>query len=123
MGHTSSGGLAKLQSVPREVTRWQKAQQQLMGGRYSHALAGYRDLVERHPEIYSCGSSWAWLPAVILIFPSPTRPFKPAFPWRAMMFHSLFLSASNTSACANWIVPGNVSNAPSPLIPLPCMRV
>ena len=50
MGHSSCGKLAKLQNVPREVARWQKAQQQLTGGRYSHALAGYRGLVEAYPE-------------------------------------------------------------------------
>jgi tetratricopeptide (TPR) repeat protein len=41
-----SGELAQLQSSPREVARWQKAQQQLMGKRFAAALAGYRDLVK-----------------------------------------------------------------------------
>jgi Flp pilus assembly protein TadD len=39
--------LVKLQNSPREVARWQKAQQQLMGKRFASALAGYRDLVKR----------------------------------------------------------------------------
>jgi tetratricopeptide (TPR) repeat protein len=51
MAETMGGDLAKLQSVPREVTRWQKAQQQLMGGRYSHALAAYQQLVNAYPGI------------------------------------------------------------------------
>jgi tetratricopeptide (TPR) repeat protein len=38
--------LVKLQSSPREVARWQKAQQQLMGKRFASALAGYRDIVK-----------------------------------------------------------------------------
>jgi len=42
-----SGELAKLQSSPREVARWQQAQQQLMGKRFAVALAGYRDIVKR----------------------------------------------------------------------------
>jgi tetratricopeptide (TPR) repeat protein len=42
-----SSDLAKLQSSPREVARWQKAQQQLMGRRFVSALAGYRDIVKR----------------------------------------------------------------------------
>ncbi len=51
MGNTSGGDLAKLQLVPREVARWQKAQQQLMGGRHSHALAGYRELINAYPAV------------------------------------------------------------------------
>jgi tetratricopeptide (TPR) repeat protein len=42
-----SSELAKLQNSPREVARWQKAQQQLMGKRFGPALAGYRDIVKR----------------------------------------------------------------------------
>ena len=42
-----SGELARLQGLPREMTRWQKAQQQLMGKRFASALAGYRDLVKK----------------------------------------------------------------------------
>jgi tetratricopeptide (TPR) repeat protein len=38
--------LAKLQRQPREITRWQKAQQHLMAGRYSAALSAYRDLLK-----------------------------------------------------------------------------
>jgi tetratricopeptide (TPR) repeat protein len=51
MGNDVGGDLAKLQSVPRETARWQKAQNQLMSGRYGHALAGYRSLVESHPRV------------------------------------------------------------------------
>src|SRR5665213_1861756 len=51
MGHSSCGDLAKLQSVPREVARWQKAQQQLLSGRYAHALAVYRGLAQSFPEV------------------------------------------------------------------------
>jgi Flp pilus assembly protein TadD len=39
--------LARLQNNPREVARWQKAQQQLLGKRFGPALAGYRDIVKR----------------------------------------------------------------------------
>ena len=42
-----SSELAKLQSSPREAARWQKAQQQLMGKRFSSALAGYQDIVKK----------------------------------------------------------------------------
>ena len=51
MGHAISGDLASLQNVPREVARWQKAQQQLMSGRHSHALAGYQALVNSYPKV------------------------------------------------------------------------
>jgi tetratricopeptide (TPR) repeat protein len=51
MSNPGSGDLATLQSAPREVARWQKAQQQLTSGRYSHALAAYRELVQNHPAI------------------------------------------------------------------------
>jgi tetratricopeptide (TPR) repeat protein len=51
MAETIDGDLARLQNVPREVARWQKAQQQLMGGRYSHALAAYQQLVKAYPGI------------------------------------------------------------------------
>ncbi len=42
---------ARLQRSPRDLTRWQKAQAQLLGGRPGPALSGYRDLVRRHPAI------------------------------------------------------------------------
>lgn len=42
---------ARLQSSPRDLARWQKAQTQLLGGRHGSALAGYRDLVRRHPAV------------------------------------------------------------------------
>src|SRR5882724_8343856 len=42
-----SSELVKLQNSPREVARWQKTQQQLMGKRFASALAGYRDIVKR----------------------------------------------------------------------------
>ena len=43
--------LAKLQSSPRETARWQKAQNQLMTGRYGHALASYRSLAQSYPGV------------------------------------------------------------------------
>ena len=46
-----SSELQKLQNSPREVARWQKAQQQLMGNRFTAALAGYRDMVKRFPGV------------------------------------------------------------------------
>src|SRR5208282_147618 len=42
-----SGDLQILQDSPQEAARWQKAQQQLMGRRFSSALSGYRDLVKK----------------------------------------------------------------------------
>ena len=42
---------AKLQRTPRDLARWQKAQEQLLGGRPGPALAGYRDLLRRYPTI------------------------------------------------------------------------
>ena len=42
-----SSELATLQSSPREVARWQKAQQELMGKRFASALAGYQDLIKQ----------------------------------------------------------------------------
>jgi tetratricopeptide (TPR) repeat protein len=42
---------AKLQGQPREVARWQKAQQHLMGGRYTSALSAYHDLLKSYPGV------------------------------------------------------------------------
>lgn len=42
---------AKLQSSPRELARWQKAQEQLLSGRFGPAFSGLRELVRKFPEI------------------------------------------------------------------------
>jgi tetratricopeptide (TPR) repeat protein len=42
---------ARLQRQPREIARWQKAQQQLMGGRYASALSAYHDLIKQFPGV------------------------------------------------------------------------
>jgi len=46
-----AGTMAQLERTPRDVARWQKAQQQLLGGRYASALATYRDLARRYPAV------------------------------------------------------------------------
>jgi Flp pilus assembly protein TadD len=46
-----NSGLVKLQCSPRDLAHWQKAQQQLLGGRSSAALGSYRDLTRRFPDI------------------------------------------------------------------------
>ena len=43
--------LSKLQRTPRETARWQRAQQDLLGGQSVRALAGYSDLVQRYPGV------------------------------------------------------------------------
>jgi Flp pilus assembly protein TadD len=43
--------LLKLQRTPREVARWQKAQQQVLGNRHAPALASYRELVHHFPGV------------------------------------------------------------------------
>ncbi|PWU07945.1 MAG: hypothetical protein C5B50_30560 [Verrucomicrobia bacterium] len=43
--------LVKLQRVPRDVARWQKAQQQVLRNLPGAALANYRELVQRFPGI------------------------------------------------------------------------
>lgn len=43
--------LARLQLTPSDLARWEKSQEQLLGGRYGPALAGYRDLVQRYPAV------------------------------------------------------------------------
>lgn len=43
--------LLKLQRMPHAVARWQKAQQELLGGRHGRAVAGYRDLVRHFPGV------------------------------------------------------------------------
>lgn len=45
------GTLAQLERMPRDVARWQKAQQKLLGGQHGAALTTYRDLVRRYPAI------------------------------------------------------------------------
>ena len=46
-----NGDLAKLQRSPRDQIRWQKAQEQLMSGRFALALSSYRNLAQRYPGI------------------------------------------------------------------------
>jgi len=46
-----SGTLAQLERTPRDVARWQKAQQKLLSGQHGPALAAYRDLVRRYPAV------------------------------------------------------------------------
>jgi len=43
--------MAKLHRAPRDQARWQKAQEQLLGGRFGPALANYGDLTRRYPGI------------------------------------------------------------------------
>jgi tetratricopeptide (TPR) repeat protein len=43
--------LIKLQRSPRDVARWQKAQQEVVGEHHAQALASYRDLVKRFPGV------------------------------------------------------------------------
>ena len=43
--------LAKLQRTPRDLARWQKAQEQLLGGRPGAALSSYQELTRRYPTI------------------------------------------------------------------------
>lgn len=46
-----SNDLAKLQRSSRDVARWQKAQQQVVGERYASAIPAYRELVQRFPGV------------------------------------------------------------------------
>ncbi len=46
-----SADIAKLQSSPREVARWQKAQQQLLGKGRASVVPSYRDLLLRYPGV------------------------------------------------------------------------
>jgi tetratricopeptide (TPR) repeat protein len=48
---TPQQDLAKLERSPRDLERWQKAQQQLLAGRAAAALPVYRDLTQRFPGI------------------------------------------------------------------------
>lgn len=43
--------LGNMQRTPRDMARWQKAQEQLLSGRHKAALSGYQDLVRRHPAV------------------------------------------------------------------------
>src|SRR5260221_5153597 len=43
--------LVKLQRSARDVSRWQKAQQQVVAERYAPALSAYRELVQRFPGV------------------------------------------------------------------------
>jgi tetratricopeptide (TPR) repeat protein len=45
------GTLAHLQRTPRDIARWQNAQQQLLSGQYTAALAAYRELARRYPAV------------------------------------------------------------------------
>ncbi len=43
--------LVRLQRSSRDISRWQKAQQQVVGERYASAIPAYRDLVQRFPGV------------------------------------------------------------------------
>ena len=45
------GDLNQLQRSPRAVAQWRKAQEQLLGRRHAPALASYRDLARRFPNV------------------------------------------------------------------------
>jgi tetratricopeptide (TPR) repeat protein len=45
------GTLAHLERSPRDLARWQQAQQKLLSGQHRPALAAYRDLVRRYPAV------------------------------------------------------------------------
>ena len=45
------GTLAHLERTPRDVARWQKAQQRLLGGQHGAALVAYRELIKRYPVV------------------------------------------------------------------------
>ncbi len=47
----NAGDLARLQSSPRDINRWQTAQQHVLGGRFTYALDAYKDLVKRFPGV------------------------------------------------------------------------
>ncbi|HEX4119685.1 MAG TPA: sulfotransferase [Verrucomicrobiae bacterium] len=51
MGQTLQPDLAKLEKSPRNLARWQKAQQQLLAGRAALALPAYEDLAKRFPTV------------------------------------------------------------------------
>jgi len=51
MSRVASDDLGRLQGVPRELSRWQKAQQLLLGGDNALALSLYRDLLSRFPNV------------------------------------------------------------------------
>ena len=43
--------LVRLQRSSRDISRWQRAQQQVVGERYASAIPAYRDLVQRFPGV------------------------------------------------------------------------
>ena len=51
MGFTPQPDLARLERSPRDLERWQKAQQQLLAGRAGAVLPVYHDLTQRFPGI------------------------------------------------------------------------
>lgn len=46
-----NGSSNSIRPTPRDMARWQKAQEQLLGGQPGPALAGYRQLATRYPGI------------------------------------------------------------------------
>jgi hypothetical protein len=51
MYRLESDDLGRLQGLPRDLSRWQKAQQQLLAGQNGQALAIYRELLTRFPGV------------------------------------------------------------------------
>jgi tetratricopeptide (TPR) repeat protein len=70
--------LRKLQRIPRQLARWQNAQQQLVGGQPGPALASYRDLAQRFPGVAQLWFELGIAETGALNFPLAERAFRQA---------------------------------------------
>lgn len=78
MGLTPQPDLANLERSPRDIDRWQKAQQQLLAGRGAAVLPVYRELTQRFPGILNLWFELGAAAAADLDFPLACQAFERA---------------------------------------------
>src|SRR5580700_6037176 len=78
MGTTPQTDITRLEKSPRDVERWQRAQQQLRAGRAAMALPAYLDLTQRFPGIVNLWFELGTAASADLDFALSVRAFERA---------------------------------------------
>lgn len=78
MASNQQPDLGRLEKSPRDIERWQKAQQQLLAGRAAAALPIYRDLAQRFPGIVNLWFEFGTAAAADLDFVLAIQAFERA---------------------------------------------
>jgi tetratricopeptide (TPR) repeat protein len=78
MEPTPQADIARLERSPRDIDRWQKAQQQLLAGRGAAVIPVYRDLTQRFPGVLNLWFELGSAEAADLDFPLACQAFERA---------------------------------------------